>query len=232
MKCPHWLEHRHAQVLPRLLWLGVSGDKTCSEGSATVSVPKHELLFKTSKEWVPCPHFFILRKTQCQIFFYPAKIYSQFKSWKLHTGIIILVNQGESLFCFKTSHARKDLRNFILAWRSEIQTSTKGHWGEMFRESHGVGSTFSEWLILMSGMWWGLVRASYLAQPRFSQCQVTSWPYLNFIFFEVFTLHCTAWLGYHYSMYTLKIYLWVGTEVNREYFFFVFKFLVRRFRTC
>lgn len=187
---------------------------------------------KLPKSEYPAPISLYSGKHSARFFFYPAKIYSQFKSWKLHTGIIILVNQGESLFCFKTSHARKDLRNFILAWRSEIQTSTKGHWGEMFRESHGVGSTFSEWLILMSGMWWGLVRASYLAQPRFSQCQVTSWLYLNFIFFEVFTLHCTAWLGYHYSMYTLKIYLWVGTEVNREYFFFVFKFLVRRFRTC
>lgn len=127
-------------------------------------------------------------------FFFPAKIYSQFKSWKPHTGIIILVNQGESLFCFKTSHAREDLRNFILAWRSEIQTSSKGHLGEMFRESHGVGYTLSEWLILMSGMWWGLVRAPSLVQPRFSQCQITSWPYLTFIFFEVFTLYRTVGL--------------------------------------
>lgn len=36
-------------------------------------------------------------KKQCQTF-YPAKIYSQFKSWKLHTGIIILVNQ-EKAYC-------------------------------------------------------------------------------------------------------------------------------------
>lgn len=97
--------------------------------------------WKLSKSEYPAP-VSLYPKKQCQIFFYPAKIYSQFKSWKLHTGIIILVNQGESLFCFKTSHARKDLRNFILAWRSEIQTSTKGHWGECLEKVVVLAAVF------------------------------------------------------------------------------------------
>lgn len=46
------------------------------------------------KSMFPSPHFFI-PKEQGQTF-YPVKIYSQFKSWKLHTGIIILVNQEKA----------------------------------------------------------------------------------------------------------------------------------------
>lgn len=103
--------------------MGVSGNKACSESETTISAQKikkqnkkpTDFSLKLPKSKYPAPISLYPEKHSTIFFFNPAKIYSQFKSWKLHTGIIILVNQGESLFCFKTSHARKDLRNFILA---------------------------------------------------------------------------------------------------------------------